>query len=266
MTAMMNESIYNLIPQDNDSGLSASGNATTYQPSYTSTFKQTVAKEANAKKVPCKNMGPSNGVKVNPNEFLKSGTGIDMRRSLELKNKSNSPKPSFLSTKPPVPRHDESPLFAPPSTKNHVMENTRRAVAVQPREVEATLMDIKGKRTVLDESGLLPKYTNASTYGKTPAYLEKRHQEETQRKMEHTRAVQMEIEMEASKRMSEAEREEILAGLRANWNKVHYEYQGISCITDTIPKRTRKANLEAKLNELEADIQRIESNKVIYIR
>lgn len=259
----MEESIYNLIPQE--SGASPSSSST-YKPSYTSTFRATVKDEARANKQPCKIMGPSGGVKVDPASFLKTGTGLDLRKSVERSNKDGQDKHEFLSTKPPVPRHNESPMFAPPSNKNHVKENTRRAVATLPRQVAPTVMDVKGKVTLLEDSGLIPKYSSGETYGKVPKYLERRHQEDSARALENSKQAQLEFEAEASKKLTEEERMELLAGLRANWNKIHHEYQGISVITDTVPKRTRKAGLEAKLTELEADIARIEKNKIIYIQ
>lgn len=211
-------------------------------------------------------MGPSNGVKVDPASFLKTGTGIELRKSLERSNKDGQPKPDFLSTKPPVPRHDESPIFAPPSNKNHVKENTRRALAAVPRQVQPAIMDTKGKVTLLEESGLVPKYSGSETYGKVPKYLERRYLEDSVRAAENAQEAQRAMEAEASKKLSEEERANLLAGLRANWDKIHHEYQGISVITDTFPKRARKAGLEAKLAELEADIARIEKNKIIYIQ
>jgi hypothetical protein len=65
--------------------------------------------------------------------------------------------------------------------------------------------------------------------------------------------------------MSSDEREQILEGLRANWETLHRDYQGLSLFVDTIPKKTKRNNMEAQLNQLEADINRFERHKVIFV-
>jgi len=34
-------------------------------------------------------------------------------------------------------------------------------------------------------------------------------------------------------------RDEILAGLKKNWEQLHHQYQGLSVVTDTVPKKAR---------------------------
>ena len=67
------------------------------------------------------------------------------------------------------------------------------------------------------------------------------------------------------KQLSEAEREEILTGLKHNWEQIHHQYQGISVVTDTAPKKNRKERMEAEMKQLERDIECIEKHRVIYI-
>jgi hypothetical protein len=38
------------------------------------------------------------------------------------------------------------------------------------------------------------------------------------------------------------ERQAIIQGLKKNWEEIHEQYQGISVVTDTAPKKNRKAD------------------------
>lgn len=67
------------------------------------------------------------------------------------------------------------------------------------------------------------------------------------------------------KQLTEAERREVLDGLKTNWEQLHHEYQGISVVTDTAPKKNRKERMEAEMKQLERDIETVEKHKIIYI-
>ena len=60
-------------------------------------------------------------------------------------------------------------------------------------------------------------------------------------------------------------REVLLAGLKANWEDLHHQYQGLSVITDTAPKKARKERMEAEMKQLEKDIEMIERHQRLYI-
>jgi hypothetical protein len=53
--------------------------------------------------------------------------------------------------------------------------------------------------------------------------------------------------------------------LKTNWEELHHQYQGLSVVTDTAPKKARKESLEAQMKQLERDIETMEKHKVIYI-
>ncbi|CBY18639.1 unnamed protein product [Oikopleura dioica] len=67
------------------------------------------------------------------------------------------------------------------------------------------------------------------------------------------------------KRVPDAERARILEGLKTNWNLLHHQFQGLSVITDTIPKRNRKEMLEREMDILDKDIKQIEAHPILYI-
>lgn len=60
-------------------------------------------------------------------------------------------------------------------------------------------------------------------------------------------------------------RQSIIDGLKTNWEELHHQYQGLSVVTDTAPKKARKESLEAQMKQLERDIETMEKHKVIYI-
>ena len=60
-------------------------------------------------------------------------------------------------------------------------------------------------------------------------------------------------------------RETLLAGLKTNWEDLHHQYQGLSVITDTAPKKARKERMEAEMKQLEKDIELIEQHRKLYI-
>ena len=60
-------------------------------------------------------------------------------------------------------------------------------------------------------------------------------------------------------------RDEILVSLKKSWEELHHQYQGLSVVTDTAPKKARKERMEAEMKQLEKDIEMMEKHKVIYI-
>ena len=54
-------------------------------------------------------------------------------------------------------------------------------------------------------------------------------------------------------------------GLRTNWSELHHLYQGLSLLTDTLPKKNRREKIESQLDELEKFIELLEKHPVIII-
>lgn len=69
----------------------------------------------------------------------------------------------------------------------------------------------------------------------------------------------------AMRSLTEEERQAILKGLQTNWEEIHDQYQSLSVVTDTAPKKNRKERMEAEMKQLERDIESIEKHRVIYI-
>ena len=54
-------------------------------------------------------------------------------------------------------------------------------------------------------------------------------------------------------------------GLRTNWSELQHTYQKLSLLTDTLPKKMRREQVESQLDELERFVNLIEKHKVIVI-
>lgn len=69
----------------------------------------------------------------------------------------------------------------------------------------------------------------------------------------------------ALRTMSEEERNAILEGLKRNWDELHHQFQSLSVVIDTIPKRIKKEKLENDMKMLEKDIELLQRHQLIYI-
>ena len=54
-------------------------------------------------------------------------------------------------------------------------------------------------------------------------------------------------------------------GLRTNWSELHHIYQGLSLLTDTLPKKNRRERIEGQLTELEKFIELLEKHPIIIV-
>lgn len=102
-------------------------------------------------------------------------------------------------------------------------------------------------------------------YGDTPKYLVKRKDEMQKAQEEYDAYVAEHFRRGAMKQLSIEERNLILKGLQKNWEEIHDQYQSLSVVTDTAPKKNRKERMEAEMKQLERDIECIERHRIIYI-
>ena len=102
-------------------------------------------------------------------------------------------------------------------------------------------------------------------YGEVPKYLERRKEDIAKAQQDYDAYVADHFRRGAMQCLSEQERNDILNGLKDNWEQLHHEYQGLSVVTDTAPKKNRKERMEAEMKQLERDIEMIEKHRVIYL-
>lgn len=260
------ENIYNLIPQETQ--------VVHKEFKHTSKHAGRVREEVKSVKHEGKLYGPTKDIKPNPKTFMKKGHGNTIRAKASKPFVPETKRQTILAPQPTrrmdpatqqyVPRHNETNALAPASNKDFVITNRREQKNTPAAENIPNYIDKPagtGARFGLEDSGLVPKYTKKATYGKAPKYLAKNKQAITAR----TQQSQQTQAQSHIRQISEDERVAILGGLRANWEQLHREYQGLSMFTDTIPKKTKRNTMEAQLNQLEADINRFERHGAIFV-
>ena len=67
------------------------------------------------------------------------------------------------------------------------------------------------------------------------------------------------------KRLSGEDRDEMIEGLKHNWEELHREYICLPVVIDTVSGRMNKERLEVTLAQLEKDLFLLETHREIYI-
>ncbi|XP_053351232.1 enkurin-like [Clarias gariepinus] len=256
MSGVMNppESIYNLIPKEEVKSEKP--------PRYTSKFRHQVKQEKQQNKAFNKTMGPSKVDVPPPDKYL-------LKHSKEPQLPERKPflyHEDFQPRKPPVPARTEKPLMGICSKMDFVKSNVIKNKMAVPRKPQPACAHTRhGDKQVLQNSGLVPQFIKKKDYGQTPQYLSQRQEEVRREQEEYEQYVQERMKEEAMKQLSEEERQEILHGLKKNWDELQHQYQGLSLVIDTLPKKHRKLQLEAEMKQLEKDIELMERHKIIYI-
>ncbi|ELT94689.1 hypothetical protein CAPTEDRAFT_158130 [Capitella teleta] len=122
-----------------------------------------------------------------------------------------------------------------------------------------------GAKHALVPSGLEPVHIQKKDYGQVPIYLKKRKEEIQKAQEDYDAYIRDHFQRGAMQCLSNEERNAILSGLKQNWEMLHHEYQGLSVVTDTAPKKNRKERMEAEMKQLERDIEMMEKHPVIYL-
>ncbi|XP_071943017.1 enkurin-like [Antedon mediterranea] len=250
---MATESIYRLIPKEEIKPPK--------EPMYKSTFRGRVKEETKTNKSPSKTMGPAKVEQPKTSEFLKRRSGEhDLSTTKPFKYSDDDRK------RPPVPKATEKPLMGLKSNKNFVKTNAVENILSVPKKPAANFADtVRGATHPLDPSGLKPVYTRMKKYGNVPDYLTKRNDEVKRAQEEYDEYIKEHYRRGAMKSLSDNERKSIIDGLKKNWEEIHHQYQGLSMVTDTAPKKARKERLESEMKQLERDIELLEKHNIIYI-
>jgi len=207
-------------------------------------------------------MGPAEVNKPQPEKFLKKGDKAPM-----IPQKQKFEYADADRKKPAVPTSkDEPPLLGLKTTKNFITKNAVETIMSVPGKPEKKYADTRiGDTHNLIPSGLEPKFVHKKEYGDVPTYLKKRKDEMARAQEEYNAYIAESFKRGAMKQLSEAERSSILSGLKTNWEDLYHQYQGLSVVTDTLPKKHRKERLENEMKQLERDIQMMEKHSAIYI-
>uniref|UniRef100_A0A671KWB0 Enkurin-like n=1 Tax=Sinocyclocheilus anshuiensis TaxID=1608454 RepID=A0A671KWB0_9TELE len=214
---------------------------------YMSKFREQVKLEKEVNKAPSKTMGPAKVDVPSPQKYL-------LKHSKEPKLAENDE----LHSKPPIPARTDKPLMGLHSNKNFIKTNAVENIMTVPKKPQPVYAYTKkGDKQLLEKSGLIPKYIKKKDYGLTPEYLLQRREEVKKAQEEYDNYVKERMREGAMKQLSGEERHNIL--------QLHHQYQGLSVVTDTAPKKYRKERLEQEMKQLEKDIELIERHKTIYI-
>jgi hypothetical protein len=231
----MSESIYGLIPEQYQPAPK--------QPIYRSKFPGAVA----GMKKPAATMGTPHTV-VDSSQFLKKGSSSE--HAVSAPHAVGVQKRDTSQVKASVPKRDEKPVMGLISQKNYITANAVDNILSVPR-----------KQVQKDVN-----YLQKQDYGKVPAYLDR---VKDQIRDEYGMIEQMQqrnqpVDQEAIEVLTEADRERLLAGLKANWEAVNKEYQTLSFTLDTPAKKKRKEDYEAQLEEIEKDIKKL-TKKFVFV-
>ena len=236
MSSASEESVYNLIPEPFV--------PPPKPPIYRSRFPGAVA----TMKKPAATMGTPHTV-VDTSRFLKKGyAGVPTISNAEA---VGIQKRDLSQHKPAVPRREEKPLMGLVSQKNYITANAVDNILAVPKK--------SSKKEV--------NYLAKQDYGKVPQYLDRVREQVQQeyRMISEMQQSQQPAEHDALDVLSDAERERLLAGLKANWEAVNKEYQTLSFTLDTPAKKKRKEEYEAQLEAIENDIKKL-SKKFVFIQ
>ncbi|XP_068142647.1 enkurin [Drosophila tropicalis] len=240
-----------------------------------------------AKKAFHRTMGCAHTPLDPPCAYLRKNQGVKWRRE----NTHMCPKgPGVPSL--PRPGKDDGKCKVPPNFIRRNIQCAQRTVACPPppRYVDTPT----GTRHNLVNSGLLPQFICRKDFGKVPIYISKTKKMLTQMRAicdkeeariqelcgGHKRGQQGRAsgasaaaaamfggppEMPGMRIMEQAERNEILEGLRQHLSENTKQYQSMSLLIDSVAKRQRKGKLESDLRQVEQDILLIETSPIIYV-
>ncbi|XP_068438097.1 enkurin [Clinocottus analis] len=246
------ESVYNLIPKE----------VIHIQPPprHISKYRPTVILERKLTKDAKRTMGPAKVEAPCPERYLKKHSKEPNLAKETVCSKDVDQIPTVK--KPSISSKTDQPLMGFHTKRDFL----KTPVTTMPMKPEPTRVDTRnGDKQPLENSGLVPKYIKKKQYGEVPEYLQQRTTNERRAKEEYLNFMKEQRERKAMKHLSDQERRDTLEGLKRSWDKLHHEYQSLSFVTDNLSKKAHKDQLEDELRQMEADINRFERFRTIYI-
>lgn len=199
--------------------------------------------------------GPAATSGANPKNFLKRGQKTS---SVPSRNANVAPfRYASDGRKPTVPRASEKPVFGLKTAKNFITANAVEAILQVPR--------------VSDNEQ--PDYINKADYGRVPAYLAQvkdeisRENDMIDQFVREQMGTDVDDEEPQVEQLGDEERDELVHLLKTKWDAVNGTYQRMchQVKLDTHGKVVRKETMERQLEQLEADIRRLEAPGPVYV-
>ncbi|VDO09251.1 unnamed protein product [Rodentolepis nana] len=230
---------------------------------YQSIYHQLAIHEYEKRKIlRFKTLGPAEMSKPEPTKFLRSHVAARVHKfSDHVKNENMCP-----GKKPPLPDFRKIKSCEKLARCNIVSRNKLSALLLEPKKPQPFIVDTrKGHKYNLVGSGLTKFYVLKEDFGKIPDYIQQRKKEKLDNDRLYAEYLQ-EVAMHQQKpRLSDEEREHLLANLKQRHAKIYKDFLCLSVIIDTLHKRQRKAYLEKELNDIERDIRTVEDNQFIFV-
>nr|CUU99270.1 hypothetical transcript [Hymenolepis microstoma] len=168
--------------------------------------------------------------------------------------------------KPPLPDFRKIKSAEKRAKCNIVSQNKLSALLLEPKKPQTFIVDTrKGHKYNLIGSGLTNFYVYKDDFGRVPDYIQQRKKNKVDNDQLYTQYLQEAAMHQQKPRLSDEEREQLLANLKQRHAKLYKDFLCLSVIIDTLHKRQRKAYLERELNDIERDIQTVEDNQFIYV-
>lgn len=196
-----------------------------------------------------------------PKQYLQRGKGIEAKKAIALKNQNNSINNNNLTgkikSKPAVPTQQQ--LIAALNYNTQSSNQNKNFLAENAKSV------VQSKPSKRDNSEDSVKHEN---YGRIPDYLMNRKAE-----LDYKKQTELELQKEmhekakippGMKQMKEEERVETLRILEENRAAILNQLSAFPLAVETNSRKKAKAELEQKLNEIEAAIK-LFNRKVVYI-
>lgn len=263
--SLSNEYIYNLLPKDTSLKLPKITYRSTRRKDIENEYREKLEKPFHQHKT----FGLAKEDIPSPQDYLK-------KFSKRLKNipkddkKFNWPEES---RRPRPPRYDEVKSLEPFDTKNVTNYINKNAVDVllkkktQPKRI--TVDQRNGHKIDLDppksHPGVEKRFVLKDEYGKLPQYLTG-HREFKERAKETLELYKREKKMQNSPfRLTDEDKEEMIKGLKENWDRVFGEYVKLPVMIDTIKCKRQKSQLEKEMDQLQYYIKLLQSSAHVFI-
>jgi hypothetical protein len=193
-----------------------------------------------------------------PQEFMKKNDKREPVAPLATIKREEPSKlvPSSLKVRhrPGVPKADEKPIMNLVTSKNFIVANAVETILAAPKKVSSGAKD----------------FLNKEDFGKVPKYLKsiKADIEAESDYINHIMEQQEAANRSQVRPLSDAEREDMICGLKAKWEQINTDYQATTHLTklDTIGKVKRKEKFEAELSQIEKDIERLSRKNIMVDR
>lgn len=181
--------------------------------------------------------------------------------------------------RPPIPviqKHPGPVQFERfPSRTNWIERNAIRAITEKP----GYRVPNSGKKMIVDtskgdkqalvssktHSGLEKRYVYKPAYGKVPEYLKRRAEAISATREQYSHYLNERALQKTDYMLTEAERTELLNGLKTAWDKYNAKYLALSASSINGKQLGYKVYLENQLTSLEKDIEMVETHSYIFV-